>query len=82
VQQGQVVGVGQGLAAGLGGGTLLAVPLQDGGQHGQRRTRNGRRAGRARSSARSALMVSYRPSSGTARGPGTKSARFGDAVKT
>ena len=33
VQQGQVVGVGQGLAAGLGGGALLAVPFQHSSEH-------------------------------------------------
>ena len=36
VQDGQVVGVGQGLAAGLGGGVLLAVAVQHAGQHGER----------------------------------------------
>jgi len=36
VQQGQVVGVGEGLLAGLGGRVLLAVAVQDGGQHPQR----------------------------------------------
>ena len=41
VQDGQVVGVGQGLAAGLGGGVLLAVAVQHAGQHGQRVRRGG-----------------------------------------
>ena len=36
VQAGQVVGVGQGLVAGLCGGALLAVAVQYPGQHGQR----------------------------------------------
>ena len=36
VQQGQVVGVGQGLVAGLGGGEQLAVAVQHAGQHGER----------------------------------------------
>ena len=36
VQDGQVVDVGQGLVAGLGGGLLLAVAVQHAGQHGQR----------------------------------------------
>jgi hypothetical protein len=36
VQDGQVVGVGQGLVAGLGGRALLAVAVQYPGQHGQR----------------------------------------------
>jgi hypothetical protein len=31
-----VVGVGQGLIAGLGGGLLLAVAVQHAGQHGER----------------------------------------------
>ena len=35
VQNGQVVGVGQGLVPGLGGGALLAVMVQHAGQHGQ-----------------------------------------------
>jgi len=35
VQDGQVVDVGQGLAAGLGGGLLLTVAVQHAGQHGQ-----------------------------------------------
>ena len=38
VQHGQVVGVGESLLAGLGGGVLLAVAVQDGGQHAQRLT--------------------------------------------
>ncbi len=46
VQQGQVVGVGQGLVAGLGGRALLAVAVQHAGQHGQRRARRGRWGGR------------------------------------
>ena len=36
VQEGQVVGVGQGLVAGLGGGALLAVAVQHAGQDGER----------------------------------------------
>ena len=47
VQDGQVVGVGQGLAAGLGGGVLLAVAVQHAGQHGQRVRRGGGGSGRA-----------------------------------
>ena len=35
VQQGQVVGVGQGLVSGLGGGVLLAVAFQHAGQDGE-----------------------------------------------
>jgi len=42
VQDGQVVGVGQGLVAGLGGGQLLAVAVQHAGQHGQGLPRLGR----------------------------------------
>ena len=46
VQHGQVVGVGEGLLAGLGGRALLAVAVQDGGQHAQRLAgRGGRGAG-------------------------------------
>jgi hypothetical protein len=37
-----VVGVGEGLVAGLGGRALLAVAVQHAGQHGQRRARRGR----------------------------------------
>ena len=37
-----MVGVGEGLAAGLGGRELLAVVVQDGGEHAQRRARLGR----------------------------------------
>ena len=36
-----MVGVGQGLVAGLGGGVLLAVAVQHAGQHGQRVRRGG-----------------------------------------
>jgi hypothetical protein len=43
VQDGQVVGVGQGLVAGLGGGQLLAVACQHASQHGQRLPGRGRR---------------------------------------
>ena len=42
VQHGQVVGVGEGLVAGLGGRELLAVMVQDGCEHAQRRARLGR----------------------------------------
>ena len=42
VQDGEVVGVGEGLVAGLGGRVLLAVMVQDGGEHAQRRARRGR----------------------------------------
>ena len=46
VQQGQVVGVGEGLLAGLGGRALLAVAVQDRGQHAQRLAgRSGRGGG-------------------------------------
>ena len=41
VQDGQVVGVGQGLAAGLGGGVLLAVAVQHAAQHSERVRRGG-----------------------------------------
>ena len=48
VQEGQVVGVGQGLVPGLGGGVQLAVAVQHAGQDGERlplvRWRAGRRA--------------------------------------
>jgi hypothetical protein len=47
VQDGQVVGVGQGLAAGLGGGVLLAVAVQHAGQHGDRVRRGGGGSDRA-----------------------------------
>ena len=46
VQHGQVVGVGQGLLAGLGGRVLLAVAIQHAGQHAQRRTGRGGPGGR------------------------------------
>ena len=46
VQHGQVVGVGQGLLAGLGGRGLLAVSVQHACQHAQRRTGRGRPGGR------------------------------------
>src|SRR4029077_14951481 len=46
VQDGQVVGVGQGLVAGLGGGVLLAVAVQHAGQHGERVRRGGGGGGR------------------------------------
>jgi hypothetical protein len=46
VQEGEVVGVGQGLAAGLGGRLLLAVAVQDGGQHAQRLTGRRGKGGR------------------------------------
>ena len=42
---GEVIGVGEGLVAGLGGRVLLAVMLQHGGEHAQRRARRGRRGG-------------------------------------
>jgi TIR domain len=45
VQHGQVVGVGEGLLAGLGGRVLLAVAVQDGGQHGERLAGRGGRGG-------------------------------------
>ena len=45
VQDGQVVDVGQGLAAGLGGGLLLAVAVQHAGQHGQYLPPRGGRCG-------------------------------------
>jgi hypothetical protein len=46
VQHGQVVGVGEGLLAGLGGRVLLAVTVQDGGQHSERLAgRSGRGGG-------------------------------------
>ena len=41
-----MVGVGQGLVAGLGGGVLLAVAVQDLGEHAERRVRRGGRGGR------------------------------------
>ena len=44
VQDRQVVGVGQGLLLGLGGGQLLAVALQHVGQHAERVAGPGRRA--------------------------------------
>jgi hypothetical protein len=47
VQDGQVVGVGQGLVAGLVGGVLLAVAVQHAGQHGDRVRRGGGGSGRA-----------------------------------
>ena len=56
VQEGQVVGVGQGLVAGLGGGVLLAVAVQHVGQHGERLVPCGgwrERGGRLRSARRS-----------------------------
>ena len=46
VQHGQVVGVGQGLTAGLGGRVLLAVTVQDGSQHSQRLAGRGGQGGR------------------------------------
>ena len=42
-----MVGVGQGLVAGLGGGVLLAVAVQHPGQHGERVRRGGGGSGRA-----------------------------------
>jgi hypothetical protein len=42
VQDGQVVSVGEGLVPGLGGRDLLAVMIQNRGQHAQRRARRGR----------------------------------------
>ena len=46
VQHGQVIGVGEGLVAGLGGRVLLAVMVQHRGQHAERRGRRGGRGGR------------------------------------
>ena len=46
VQHGQVVGVGEGLVAGLGGRVLLAVVVQHRGEHAERRGRRGWRGGR------------------------------------
>ena len=46
VQQGQVIGVGERLVAGLGGRELLAVMVQHRGEHAERRARQGRRGGR------------------------------------
>ena len=46
VQQGQVVGVGEGLLAGLGGRVLVAVTVQHPGQHPQRRAGRSGRGGR------------------------------------
>jgi hypothetical protein len=45
VQDREVVGVGQGLVAGLGGRELLAVAVEHGGQHAERRGRLGGRGG-------------------------------------
>ena len=45
VQDGQVIGVGQGAVPVLGGGQELAVSVQDGGQHGQRVAGRGGRGG-------------------------------------
>ena len=45
VQDGQVVGVGQGLLPGLGRGLLLAISVQHSGQHSQRVPGLGRRGG-------------------------------------
>jgi len=46
MQDREVVGVGQGLIAGLGGRDLLAVVAEHGGQHAERRARRGRLGGR------------------------------------
>ena len=46
VQDGQVIGVGQGAVPVLGGGGELAVAFQDGGEHGQRVAGRGGRGGR------------------------------------
>ncbi len=46
VQDGQVIGVGQGAAPVLGGGAELAVSFQDGAEHGQRFAGRGGRGGR------------------------------------
>ena len=45
VQDGQVIGVGQGMLPGLGRGGLLAVSVQHAGQHGERVAGLGRRGG-------------------------------------
>jgi len=42
VQDGQVVEIGEGLVAGLGGRLLLAVAAEHPGQHGERFGRRGR----------------------------------------
>ena len=58
VQDGQVVDVGQGLVAGLGGGVLLAVAVQHAGQHGERlRWRGGGGSGRAIGAGRAAVVA-------------------------
>src|SRR5689334_8862322 len=46
VQDGQVIGICEGLVAGLGGRDLLAVVVEDGGEHAERRARRGRLDGR------------------------------------
>ena len=46
VQHGQVVGGGEGPVPCLGGGVLLAVTFEDGGEHAERRARRGGRGGR------------------------------------
>ena len=82
VQEGQVVSVGQGLVAGLGGGELLAVVVQHRGEHAQRRVRGGGRGGRGWSAASFGLDLVIPGQFGAGRGPGTGSARFGDCVNT
>jgi len=57
VQDGQVVGVGQGLVAGLGGGQLLAIAFQHASQHGKGRRGGGRRNGLVTGSSGEAVIA-------------------------
>jgi L-ascorbate metabolism protein UlaG (beta-lactamase superfamily) len=57
VQDGQVVGVGQGLVAGLGGGQLLAVAFQHASQHGKGLRGGGRWSGLVTASSGEAVIA-------------------------
>ena len=82
MQHGQVVGVGQGLLAGLGGRALLAVAVQDGGQDAQRRARRGGPGDRGGNAGPFGMNLVVAGQFGSGPGPGTGSARFGEMVNT
>ena len=61
---------------------LLAVVVQDRGEHAQRRARSGRRSGGSGDADPFGINFVVPGQFGAGLGPGTGSARFGDAVKT
>ena len=77
VQQGQVVGVGEGLLAGLGGRVLLAVAVQHAGQHPQRRAGRSGRGGRGTNAVSFGMNVVVAGQLGSGPGAGHRVGAFG-----